>query len=64
MMNRIQTLSQHIEAERLKLQMGLSADIDIDTLTLRAMWRQLCAERSDLKRRLRAGDMLPAPAGP
>lgn len=44
-MNHIQRLSQSIESDRLKLQMGLSPEIDIDTLTLRAMWRQLCLER-------------------
>lgn len=44
-MNRIQMISQQIESDRLKLQMGLSPDIDIDTLTLRAMWSRLCAEQ-------------------
>ena len=44
-MNHIQRLSQRIESDRLKLQMGLSPEIDIDTLTLRVMWRQLCLER-------------------
>ena len=44
-MNRIQQLSQKIESDRLKLQMGLSPDIEIDTLLLRDMWRQLCRER-------------------
>jgi len=43
-MNPMQRLSQRIESDRLKLQMGLSPDIEIDTLTLRAMWRQLCRE--------------------
>ena len=44
-MNKIQMISQQIESDRLKLQMGLSPDLDIDTLTLRAMWTRLCAER-------------------
>jgi hypothetical protein len=44
-MNRIQQISQKIESERLKLQMGLNPDIEIDTLLLRGMWRQLCRER-------------------
>jgi hypothetical protein len=43
-MNTIQMISQKIESDQLKLQMGLSPDIDLDTLTLRAMWRQLCRE--------------------
>jgi hypothetical protein len=42
--NRIQLISQEIESNRLKGQMGLSPDADIDTLTLRAMWARLCAE--------------------
>lgn len=44
-MNDIQRLSQRIETDRLKLQMGLSLEIDVDALTLRAMWHQLCRER-------------------
>jgi hypothetical protein len=63
-MNQIQRLSQHIEADRLKLQMGLNPDIEIDTLTLRAMWRQLCSERSGGEPGLRAGDLFLAPARP
>lgn len=45
MMNRIQRLSLAIETGRLKLQMGLGPEVDIDALTLRTMWRQLCQER-------------------
>ncbi len=43
-MNAIQMISQQIESDRLKLQMGLSPTIRIDNLTLRAMWRRLCQE--------------------
>jgi hypothetical protein len=49
-MNRIQMISQEIESDRLKLQMGLSPDMEIDTLTLRAMWARLCAERDSANR--------------
>jgi hypothetical protein len=44
--NAIQAMSQQIESDRLKLQMGLSPEIDIDTLTLRAMWQRLCRENA------------------
>lgn len=45
-MNRIQKLSEAIESGQLKLQMGLSPETELDILTLRAMWRQLCLERT------------------
>jgi len=45
-MNRILMISAQIESDRLKLQMGLSPEVDIDTLTLRAMWNRLCAEQA------------------
>jgi hypothetical protein len=38
-------ISREIESNRLKGQMGLSPDVEIDTLTLKAMWVRLCAER-------------------
>ena len=44
-MNTIQALSRKLETDRLKLQMGLDPALDIDTFTLRAMWRQLQVER-------------------
>lgn len=43
-MNAIQKISLKIESDRLKLQMGLDPGIDVDTLTLRDMWRRLCLE--------------------
>ncbi len=43
-MNRLQSVSQAIETERLKLQLGLSPHVDIDPLPLRAMWAQLYRE--------------------
>ena len=45
-MNKIQMISRQIESDRLKLQMGLNPDIEVDTLTLRAMWSRLCAEQA------------------
>ena len=39
-------ISAQIESDRLKLQMGLSPEVEIDTLTLRAMWNRLCAEQA------------------
>jgi len=44
-MNRIQMVSGQLESERLKLLMGLDPAVDIDALTLRAMWQQVCIER-------------------
>jgi len=44
-MNRIQKMSHDILANRLKLQLGLALDADIDLLTLQAMSRQLHNER-------------------
>ena len=44
-MNRIQILGRKLEADRLKLQMGLDPALDIEMHRLRAMWRQLEAER-------------------
>ena len=38
-------ISAQIESDRLKLKMGLSPEVDIDNLTLRAMWSGLCAEQ-------------------
>jgi hypothetical protein len=43
-MNRLQSISQAIETERLKLQMGLNPSVDIHPLTLRAMWIRLYRE--------------------
>lgn len=40
-MNRIQKLSETIEAGRLKRRLGLDPDTDLDTLTLRAMWHAM-----------------------
>jgi hypothetical protein len=39
-------ISREIESNRLKGQMGLSPDVEIDTLTLKAMWSRLCAEQN------------------
>lgn len=57
-MNRIQMISRQIESDRLKLQMGLSPTADIDTVTLRAMWARLCADREAA-----GAERTPAPAG-
>jgi hypothetical protein len=43
--NGIRVCGREMEAERLKLQMGLDPSVDIEIRTLRAMWRQLLAER-------------------
>ena len=42
-------ISREIESNRLKLQMGLSPDVQIDTLSLRAMWSRLCAEQESAR---------------
>ncbi len=44
-MNVIQQISRNLENRKLKLQMGLDLSTDIDTHSLRAMWRQLNLER-------------------
>ena len=44
-MNQIQLISRKILCDRLKLQMGLDPDIDIEPRILQAMWRQLNYER-------------------
>jgi hypothetical protein len=50
-MNQIQKLSQKILSDRLKLQLGLALDADVEYRTLQAMNRQLLAEHlQDLAR--------------
>ena len=44
-MNQIQLISRKILCDRLKLQMGLDSDIDIEPRILQAMWQQLNYER-------------------
>ncbi len=44
-MNQIQLISRKILCDRLKLQMGLDPDIDIEPRILQAMWLQLNYER-------------------
>ncbi len=43
-MNRIPILGRKLEADRLKLQMGLDPAVDVEMHRLQAMWRQLEAE--------------------
>ena len=43
-MNKMQKISRKILADRLKLQMGLSLEVDVDYHTLRAMSLQLRQE--------------------
>ena len=44
-MNQIQLISRNILCERLKMQMGLDLEVDIEPRILQAMWRQLRHER-------------------
>ncbi len=44
-MNQIQLISRKILCDRLKLQMGLDPDIDIEPRILQVMWLQLNYER-------------------
>lgn len=44
-MNQIQLISRNILCERLKMQMGLDPEVDIEPRILQAMWRQLSHER-------------------
>ncbi len=44
-MNQIQLISRNILCERLKMQMGLDPEVDIEPQILQAMWRQLSHER-------------------
>jgi hypothetical protein len=50
-MNRIQKLSETIEAERLKRRLGLSPDTNLDVLTLRTRWYALRRPGSPAGRR-------------
>lgn len=49
-MNRIQNISRALQAERLKLQMGLDPRMDIDPSQVRRMWNEL--HHQQLKSRL------------
>jgi len=44
-MNRIQKMSQDLVCQRLKLQMGLDPQLDIEPKQLQAMWAQLQKEQ-------------------
>ena len=48
-MNRIQLISQDIQARRLKLQMGLDPSADIEPRKVHEMWRQLVLDRIEAK---------------
>ena len=44
-MNQIQLISREILCKRLKFQMGLDPEVEIEPRILQAMWRQLNYER-------------------
>lgn len=65
-MNRIQMISRDIETRRLKLQMGLGPDLEIDHSALRSMWRALSLEqlRDHLRQKFAGAAFDDLPADP
>jgi hypothetical protein len=58
-MNHIQKLSQELVSQRLKLQMGLDPQLDIEPRMLRAMWVELQQERRLAKSKIAIEDRYP-----
>ena len=65
-MNSIQRISRDIETRRLKLQMGLDPNIDIDNVTVRTVWREPNLEqvKNKLSQQFNAGGLAEVPAEP
>lgn len=65
-MNSIQRLSRDIEDRRLKLQMGLAPELEVDHETLHRMWRELSLERvrEQLRRKFKETNLEDLPNRP